>query len=176
MYVKDISICDEIINLHETSQQFAGNIDKGIDPDQKDSTDAIFQSGNDLFDRYFDHIMQVVEQYKTKYSAAYYTNNRWGLYEPVLIQRYLPYQGYHSIHCENGGKKPPFCYRHLVFMTYLNSVTDGGHTEFIYQNVSIQPRKGLTLIWPVDWTHSHRGIVSPSQTKYITTGWFSFME
>ena len=36
-------------------------------------------------------------------------------------------------------------------------------------------RKGLTLIWPADWTHVHRGIVSASEEKYIITGWFSFM-
>jgi len=38
----------------------------------------------------------------------------------------------------------------------------------------VQPRKGLTLIWPADWTHHHRGVVSPTQEKYIITGWFSF--
>ena len=37
------------------------------------------------------------------------------------------------------------------------------------------PRKGLTLIWPADWTHLHRGVVSPSEEKYIITGWFDFL-
>ena len=57
----------------------------------------------------------------------------------------------------------PSANRHLVFMTYLNDVFDEGGTEFFYQKIKAQPRKGLTLIWPVDWTHLHRGIVSPSE-------------
>jgi hypothetical protein len=68
----------------------------------------------------------------------------------------------------------PAAARHLVFMTYLNDVTDAGGTEFLYQGITVQPRKGLTLIWPADWTHHHRGVVSPTQEKYIITGWFSF--
>ena len=54
------------------------------------------------------------------------------------------------------------------------SFIDQGGTEFYYQNMTIQPKKGLTVIWPADWTHTHRGIVSPTQEKYIITGWFSY--
>ena len=60
-------------------------------------------------------------------------------------------------------------------MTYLNDVKDGG-TEFKYQNLTTPAKKGLTLIWPVYWTHTHRGQISNTQTKYITTGWFDFYE
>jgi hypothetical protein len=41
-------------------------------------------------------------------------------------------------------------------MTYLNAVEDGGGTEFFHQNLVVQPRKGLTLVWPADWTFMHR--------------------
>jgi hypothetical protein len=59
-------------------------------------------------------------------------------------------------------------------MTYLNDVTDDGETEFYYQQVKFQPKKGLTVIWPADWTHTHRGIASMTQDKYIVTGWYNF--
>ena len=59
-------------------------------------------------------------------------------------------------------------------MTYLNDVSDGGETAFLYQNVKVKPEKGLTLIWPAEWTHTHKGMVSMTQTKYIITGWYSF--
>jgi tryptophan synthase alpha subunit len=70
----------------------------------------------------------------------------------------------------------PACDRHLVFMTYLNDITDQGETEFYYQQLKVKPEKGLTLMWGVDWTFTHRGIVSPTQEKYITTGWLSFIK
>ena len=38
----------------------------------------------------------------------------------------------------------------------------------------IEPRKGLTLIWPAEWTHSHRGNILTSGVKYIITGWLIF--
>ena len=57
-------------------------------------------------------------------------------------------------------------------MTYLNDVDDGG-TEFLYQNLITPAEKGLTLIWPAGFTHTHRGVVSQTKTKYIATGWYS---
>ena len=63
--------------------------------------------------------------------------------------------------------------RHLVFMTYLNDVVDGGETEVSSEN-EIKPEKGLTVICSTDWTYTHRGLTSPTQTKYIATGWFNF--
>ena len=59
-------------------------------------------------------------------------------------------------------------------MTYLNDVTDGGETEFLHQKFKIKPEKGLSIIWPADWTFTHKGVVSPTQTKYIATGWYEY--
>mgnify|MGYP001263064284 FL=1 len=62
-------------------------------------------------------------------------------------------------------------------MTYLNSITEkGGETEFMYQNVKIKPEKGLTLIWPASWQHTHRGNRCQKQEKYIITGWYSYAD
>jgi hypothetical protein len=60
--------------------------------------------------------------------------------------------------------------RVLVFMTYLNDVKDGG-THFKYQKVTTPAIKGLTIIWPPDWTHTHKGQISDDK-KIIATGWF----
>ena len=58
-------------------------------------------------------------------------------------------------------------------MTFLNDLTDEGGTEFLYQDLKVEPKKGLTLIWPSYWTHTHRGVISKTQEKYIVTGWYS---
>ena len=62
-------------------------------------------------------------------------------------------------------------------MTYLNDVKNGG-TEFLYQNELNQKdaEQGLTLIWPAHWTHTHKGIISDEQEKYIITGWYNFTD
>ena len=54
--------------------------------------------------------------------------------------------------------------------------SDAGETEFFHQKIKVKPQKGLTIIWPAEWTHTHRGIVSPTQTKYIMTGWYNFVD
>ena len=64
--------------------------------------------------------------------------------------------------------------RFLVFMTYLNDVKKGG-TYFKYQNIKVPAKKGLTLIWPTDFTHIHKGIINMTKEKYIATGWIHFI-
>ena len=90
----------------------------------------------------------------------------------IKIQHYQPNEGYYKWHWENTGHEENIK-RHLVFMTYLNNVKDGG-TEFKYQNITAPAHKGLTLIWPAIWTHTHRGQISQTESKTIITGWFSY--
>jgi len=28
-------------------------------------------------------------------------------------------------------------------------------------------------MWPAEWTHTHRGIISTNKEKYIATGWLN---
>tara|TARA_B100001996_G_C18671655_1_gene596975 strand:- start:89 stop:736 length:648 start_codon:yes stop_codon:yes gene_type:complete len=62
--------------------------------------------------------------------------------------------------------------RIFAWMTYLNNVSDGGTTDFLYYDLSVKPEKGKTLIWPAEWTHAHRGGIVNDGVKYIITGWF----
>ena len=59
-------------------------------------------------------------------------------------------------------------------MTYLNNVEDGGSTYFSHYDLDIKPQKGLTIIWPAEWTHAHKGNVINTGSKYIITGWLTF--
>ena len=35
-------------------------------------------------------------------------------------------------------------------------------------------KKGLTLLWPAEWTHAHKGNLLKADSKYIITGWMHF--
>ena len=39
--------------------------------------------------------------------------------------------------------------------------------------VKTKAKKGLTVMWPAEWTHTHKGIISPDKEKYIATGWLN---
>ena len=58
-------------------------------------------------------------------------------------------------------------------MTYLNDVEKGGSTFFKHYDLEIYPQKGVTLIWPAEWTHAHKGNKIISGSKYIITGWMN---
>ena len=66
--------------------------------------------------------------------------------------------------------------RVLAWMFYLNTVTDDGGTYFDNYDLTLNAVEGRCVIWPAYWTHMHRGIVSKTESKYIVTGWFSFID
>ena len=84
------------------------------------------------------------------------------------IQRYKPGEGYKKWHWERSHVRNTRD-RHLVWMTYLSDNPDGG-TEWDLQNKYVSAEFGKTVIWPADWTHTHRGRVCYTE-KTIITGW-----
>jgi len=60
-------------------------------------------------------------------------------------------------------------------MIYLNTVSDGGGTKFKYFNHTENAVEGKVLIWPPDFTHTHKGVPSATEEKYIITGWYSYV-
>lgn len=176
-YLDDTAICDELIQYHHDSPaKRAGLISSSLglgtaDTSKKDSTDVTLDP-SPLANRYIRLVHSVVKEYVALYPWC----NKvvpWGVVEPIGIQHYQPGGGYPEWHFERDNTDDKIARRHLVFMTYLNDVHDKGGTEFHYQNLTTQPEKGLTLIWPADWTFTHRGVISPTEHKYIITGWFS---
>ena len=178
-YIPDAKVCDELIDFFRKSdQKTEGEIghNREVNKDLKDSVDVIItpdQFALPVVRKYIINLYEVVKQYTDRYAYAKLVRP-WGITENINLQYYPPGGGYKAWHTERVGPMLPSINRHLVFMTYLNDVDDAGGTEFFYQKITAQPHKGLTLIWPVDWTHVHRGVVSPTQDKYIITGWFDF--
>jgi len=175
-------LCEKIVKFFHTSEysklnKRPGHTFNGISAQQKKSTDLSVSVENlnniEVLNNYIKELQKICYNYiqKYKWCNQYYP---WTILEDVNIQYYLPSEAYYSWHTERFSSVFPHNNRHLVFMTYLNTVTDGGETEFYYQNLKIKPEIGKTLIWPSDWTHTHRGLPSPSQEKYIITGWYSF--
>ena len=180
----DTTICDDLINFWKAHPDYqrpgvAGYSDMSgvqVNKELKDSIDVTLvpQNAPPVLASYATQLQLVMNAYKDKfYWAGAYSS--YALMEPVNIQYYPPGGGFKQWHTERTESHFPTIARHLVFMTYLNTVTDEGETEFFYQKTKVQPVKGLTLIWPADWTYTHRGIPSPSQEKFVITGWYSFI-
>lgn len=122
-------------------------------------------------DEYVKKLSSCIRQYVTMYPDAVRNNRPWSISLPYNLQKYDPGSHYAPWHCETLGPEDGKQLRILTFLTYLNDVDIDGETEFLYQNIKVKPRKGLTLLWPAGWTHIHRGLPAKFETKYIATGW-----
>jgi hypothetical protein len=166
-------LIDEFRNSPRRSR-YLGHLPGEIPPDLKECWQVTYYADQELglHRRMFEGLQTALDRYIAEYEYARRPMT-FGLYPAYHLQHYEPGMAFHSFHSERGAGDE--IYRHLVWMVYLNDVTDEGGTEFYYQNLVTEPRAGRILIWPSDWTHTHRGIPSPTQDKYIVTGWLSFL-
>ena len=173
----DKKICDEFIkyfNENKVMHEKGTLSENNLNTDIKESLDIYFYKkdfSNKIVYKYLTSLQDVLNNYLKKYPFA---NNihRFEL-SRFNMQYYKPKQGFKKFHCERQGLSVST--RCLVFMTYLNDVPDGG-TVFKHQKITTPAKKGLTLIWPTDWTHTHKGEISKKYEKYILTGWYEFIE
>ena len=171
----DNKLCDKLIDYFESSKaKFKGTT--GTDeynPKYKETTEITFTPNDDYFNVYILELNNVITEYKKIFEYSDQQQHPWQINPIIKIQKYSKGEGYHVYHYENSGA-PETNKRHLVFMTYLNDVK-AGETGFLYQKLKIKPKKGLTLIWPAIWTHTHKGHIAKSD-KYIITGYYNYNE
>jgi hypothetical protein len=182
----DHSICDKMIDIFESTpdqHQVPGHVGvgrgdkdlRGVVPWIKDSQDIaskylINHHESTTLD-YITALNSVTTNYKISYPLCDLYQAAWSMDPDFNLQKYNPGQGFKVYHCENSGGDN--INRHLVFMTYLNDVPDGG-THWSLQDFYCPAVKGMTVIWPAQWMFTHKGIVSNTATKYILTGWFVY--
>ena len=169
------NLCDDIINFFNENKSFQkeGVIDNSIvDKFKKDSIDMyVTFDQNDIFKVYSQHLKHIVNNYISLYIGNVLWKDQLNFSSTTNIQFYKPNEGFKFWHYERG---PLYSKRVLVFMTYLNTVFNGG-THFDYQNITVAAEKGLSLIWPAEFTHKHKGQISPTDNKYIITGWIEYV-
>tara|TARA_R110000824_G_scaffold87640_3_gene216003 strand:- start:3632 stop:4246 length:615 start_codon:yes stop_codon:yes gene_type:complete len=175
-------LCNSFIKAFESSDEKQPGVLYGPEGHSstggKTSTDLTFNPGyleHDIWGQLLKQLIPVVEKAQDDYTVRHITTMQkmdpFRIDPHFNLQRYNPNEGFTGWHCERAGLK--HSNRILVWMVYLNTLTDRGETEFFYQNHFEEPKEGKLVIWPSDWTHLHRGVPSLTQTKYILTGWCS---
>lgn len=183
MYVKDdVFSMDECAEIIQESQHFIQNYDRN-DLQQANSIGRGADGGDirlrhdtqlylerakpDLFFKIVNRVTECLPEY----------NEVCGSLSGMPLTSYVgKYQhtpvcgGFGNWHAEHGSASA--ANRVLVWMVYLNDVTDGGETEFVYQKCKVTPKAGRVVIWPAAFTHSHRGNPPYSNDKHVVTGWY----
>ena len=171
-YKIENEVCDDLIDYYNNSVEYKteGTIDSDrVDKKIKDSMDVYFLNCSsdfrikNLFSAMNPCILDYVKRYDISFAVKTDVVNH--------IQYYKPKGGYRKLHSE---RSPKSSQRVVVYMLYLNDVDNGG-TYFPFQNTTIQAVKGDLILWPADFTHPHRGVISDTQEKYICTGWYNYL-
>jgi len=176
--------CDQAIELFKKYQEFnkvfSRFTSEGSTQDKKDDK-QLFCSPDVLTDQEFSvnklkalmvNFDMALRHYYTETNVKKYTAEDI-LTDHVKIQKTIPSQGYHVWHIEhNQGRENEK--RILVYSIYLNTVDEGGETEFLYQSQRVKPVKGRIVIWPAGFPYVHRGNPPLSGEKYIVTSWINY--
>ena len=177
----DPRICDNLLNFYETCT-YVNKLSYQATPDAnvmgdnvfkghgKSSTDLhlhmMFTQNEGCLREYFDSLSLVLNSYFDEYEYA--SGLECMFSDGFNIQRYAPGESYRVWHYERASDRK--CKdRIFAWMTYLTDNPDGG-TEWLYQDKYVAGKKGKTVIWPAEWTHTHRGRVDHKLEKTIITG------
>lgn len=175
--------CQGYIEYYDKMQD-AGFV---YDRQETDNTDESYVSGTSLYV----HDINSLRVHNTGPVSRHFIKKFWETAYPLYtkkfsvinnsyrhkiyhlkIQKNEPGEAYHVWHYETQGKDN--CFRILNFICYLNTVEEGGETEFLYYPKRIKPEVGKLLVMPAGFTHTHRGNQPFNKNKYIITGWVEF--
>ena len=182
-YIPD-EACDQAIELFNKYQEFNKVFSRfsseGATQDFKNDK-QLFCTADVLTDQEFNvnklkllmvNFDMALRHYYTETNVKKYTAEDI-ITDHVKIQKTIPSQGYHVWHIEhNIGRENQK--RVLVYSIYLNTVEEGGETEFLYQSQRVKPVKGRIVIWPAGFPYVHRGNPPLSGEKYILTSWINY--
>ena len=123
-------------------------------------------SGDNLSMEFLPKIKDYVGEYLKKFSVL--SQEKLLIYDTKAKK--IPIGGgFHNWHYENTGLQVSA--RKLVIQLYLNTIEEGGETEFLYINKRIKAEQGRLIIFPAAFTHTHRGNPPIGQDKYIVSTW-----
>ena len=107
-----------------------------------------------------------VNQYADEYSIL--SKNNFLLFD-VKAKKFPIGGGFHDWHYETMSRNSVS--RSFVIQMYLNTIEEGGETEFLYVNKRVKAKQGRVVIFPAGYTHTHRGNPPIGKDKYLVTSW-----
>ena len=180
-------ICDEIISLFESQSEIqkcgvvGSTIDATyiIDKTIKKSIDLEIPSDAMESSPWFNIKSILIEELQLHLSTYYQTLNDTHYFDLIhknksinnfLIQKYKKGEGIFKYHNDFFVDFINNKSRIINFIWYLNTVEEGGETEF-FQCYKIKPTKGNIVLFPSEWFIPYCGNCPISNDKYIITGW-----
>lgn len=162
--------CESVIKKYEEDdRKIIGKTQGGIDINVKNSQDLYISrlcEWNDICSQLDSILKTYTEKYlrfiKDTIGAEAYSHG----FEDVLFGGYqIQKSGHYKWHNDDAVEMGK--HRYITFIFYLNTITDGGETDFKFKQV--KPVEGRLVMFPASWNYIHCG--RPTNNKYIITGW-----
>jgi len=172
-------LCADIINLFENEDdKYEGVTMSGLDKKVKDTTDFIIPKVSDKWNKISNFLTDELTRNITAYLKQLNNNKNNFIFfknqeiniKHFQIQRYIENTGKYIYHNDSEIDIKENRYRIITFLWYLNTVNEGGETEFI-GDILVKPEVGKLILFPSTWTFPHCGKMPISNNKYILTGW-----
>lgn len=169
----DEQYCKEIINYYKSFDDLHVFQGKYLPKHIRDDEGLFFLDPNRIHDlhphysQYFFKVLkeQILPIYYEKFSIL---QEKEYACKQLKMKKIVAGGGYHQWHYESIKNDVD---RKIVVQLYLNDIKEGGETEFLYQNKRISAKRGKILLWPADWTYTHRGNPPIGKEKFILTTW-----
>jgi hypothetical protein len=120
----------------------------------------ISQGWQDVVNTVDQSLKYYLRQYMQSWSEAFQTVEIH--HEGFRMARYDPGQQF-DWHSDNIGDSYT---RVITALWYLNTVEEGGETEYKWMDAAIKPVEGRLMLCPVGWPYYHRGAPPVSGPKY----------
>ena len=172
------NLCQALIDLLESSPESQMRVDNYERPNFSQISLQQMQEG----ERFLEPVMQAMKQCFQRYSHslpsfAKYFPHRFTL-EQFRVKKYRN-DGIDVFEDHVDVRDYTSARRFLACLFYLNTVEEGGETEFFFpndQNRLIKPIQGQVAIFPPNWQFPHRGRKTISGNKYIMSSYFHFID
>lgn len=179
----DSGVCDRVMAVSKKMWDEIFNPGKtmaGYDPSMKETMDwtltdfsshmpskEIVSESIELDGIIFNSLGSVIKQYIAEYSGM----DSWvrGMRDTsYLVQVYKRGEGFYKPHVDAAPWLGyPQSLRALACVMYLNTVDEGGETEFTEHGLKVSPKQGTMLMFPACWTHPHAARIPISGDKWI---------
>ena len=127
-----------------------GESNHGANKIIKESTDMAVPSfiKDPRIVKYLDAVQGAITLYVGQYPWA--SMSELEIIEPFNIQHYKPGQAFTQPHTERCSSDKTTSFRHLVWMTYLNTLYEGEEPQWVPKEIEIKQGKVLSFFCPCD--------------------------